>query len=217
MGDEVYMLIYRCKNYLFQIYRLFLVTWFVLWVILTICIRDIANTGDTANLEIVLQQYYRFFYPISLIILMVVTFYPFLEGGGRELFYVNHRFFIFEVLMTFVLLSIVLLASVLIFWNTSLSNPFQFGMKNIIIIFCFAGVCYCLLYTFKSMTVMIILSALFLILTNLNPFGLLNVLQYGITSQTNLELLFFMKEYLIIGVIGFCFGTIMNKRYCKYI
>lgn len=210
------MWINRFKNCFFRIHKVLLSIWVVLWCVITFFAKRELYICDVSDLELVLQQYYTFFYPAGLILLMVVTFYPFLEGEGRELLYAYQRNYAFEALIVLGLMSLLLLFSVLIFWDSVLNNPFQFVLKNIILLLFFTGVCYFLLYAFKRMTIMIIGAVLILLVVNMNPFGLLNVLQYDVKSQTNLELICFMKEHLLIGSACFISAMFINKRYCQY-
>lgn len=210
------MLINGFKNCFFRIHKLFVAIWITLWIILNIFIKQDLDACDTARVELVLQHYYTFFYPAALILLVIITFYPFIEGEGRELLYVHRRLYMYEAFIVFALVSCLMVFSVLVFWHSVLNNAFQFILKNVIVLWFFTGICYFLLYMFKKVAIMIMGAVLILLVVNFNPFGFLDVLQYDVTTQTNFELIWFMKEYLLMGAVCHVLAIVMNKAYCGY-
>lgn len=207
----------RIRNYIFQTYKSFPLFLLFLGGILPALTNRNISTIDITNAELVLQRYHSFFYPICIMYLFVIVFYPYVEGEGRELLYVHQRMHFFEALMLFLSLCMILFFSVFFYWNKVLNCPVQFYIKNIIILWCFLSLCYFLLYAFNNITVMIIGSVLFFLVTILNPLNVLNVLPYEIKTQTNIQIIYSMKEYIIISIVCLLFGLILNKRYHNYI
>ena len=208
------MLQKRIVNSMSRTYKTILLITLILMAILPIIVNTAIKGYDSETAEIILQQNCCFFYPACIIYLIVILLYPAIQEEGKELLYVYQRMYYFEALLPFCILFIFLLLSSIFFWHNIIANPFQFIIKNGILLLSFVNICYGLLYTFKSLTIMIILSVFFFLLSMINPMGLLDVMPYEI--QTNTELLYSMKEYIIISIICFVLGIISNKKYCHY-
>lgn len=210
------MLTKRIQNCIFRIYKSIPFILLLLLVVLPIMVNRNVHASKTAYGELVMQRYHSFFYPACIIYMFIIIFYPYIEGEGREILYVYQRMYFVEALIPFLLLCIILCGSVFFCGRDILDNPFQFYIKNVIILFCFCNLCYFLLFAFNSITVMTIVSVIFFLITVLNPFKILNVLPYDIKIQTIAELLYFMREYIFIGLLCLLSALILNKRYDKY-
>ncbi|MCM1500653.1 MAG: hypothetical protein NC124_19500, partial [Clostridium sp.] len=170
----------RIRNCIFRIYKSIPFIVLLLLVILPMMVHRSIHAANTPEEELVLQQYYSFFYPACIIYMFIIIFYPYIEGEGKEIFYVYQRMYLGEAFIPFLLLCTILCASVVFYGLDILDNPLLFLIKNIIILFCFSGLCYFLLFALNSITMMTIVSVLFFLITVLNPLELLNVLPYNL-------------------------------------
>ncbi len=210
------MLTKRIQNCIFRIYKSIPFIILLLVVILPIMVNRNIHASDTIYEELVLQRYYSFFYPGCIIYMFIIIFYPYIEGEGREVCYVYQRMYFLEALIPFLFLCVILCGSIFLYGNTILENSVLFLIKNVIILFCFCSLCYFLLFAFNSITMMTIVSVIFFLITVINPLAILNVLPYDMKIQTIAELLYFMKEYIFIGVFCLISALILNRRYDKY-
>lgn len=207
---------YRVTNCICRIYKSLFLIILLLWGVMPLLARKALQISGINNAELILQRYYSFFYPGCLIILAAIVFYPYIEGEGRELLYVHQRMYLLEAFIPFIILTVLMMISVYFYWKEVLNHPFQFCIKNMIILFCFTSLCYFFVYAFHSITVMIIICFLFFLAAVLNPLRILNVLQCEEIKQTNWELLYSMKEYILISFICLIIAIILNKIYSKY-
>lgn len=210
------MLWRQLRNMIACTYKSILLLTLLLLVVVPVALRMQLINHSVAVMDNFLQEYYQFFYGAGCIFLFICLLYPYVQGEGRELLYVYYGVPWVELSFLFILLSVELYISVFFWWGSVLSKPFQFYLKNEIIIFFFIAVCYCFLYLFNSIMVMTILAVAVLVITMVNPFHVLETMQYNMEINTNLELIYFMKEYIVIGIILMLGGICFNKRYCKY-
>jgi len=192
---------YRVTNCICRIYKSLFLIILLLWGVMPLLARKALQISGINNAELILQRYYSFFYPGCLIILAAIVFYPYIEGEGRELLYVHQRMYLLEAFIPFIILTVLMMISVYFYWEEVLNHPFQFCIKNMIILFCFTSLCYFFLFFLAAV---------------LNPLKILNVLQYEEIKQTNWELLYSMKEYILISFICLIIAIILNKIYSKY-
>lgn len=206
----------QVKNCLTRIYKFLIVVLTVLLVMDFFAGRAMTSV-DFEYKAVTLQGYYSIFYPCCCILLFAVSFHPFVEQDGRELLYVDRRMrFIEALLPAFILSLYMFLNTWLLFWD-KIEFPLRFGIINLIIIFCYSGLCYGLVYLFSDIMPMIMTGFILMLYTISDYAAYMSVIIYPDRDiHTFGEIIDFMSIYLIIGIVGAVVGFIMNKRYRRY-
>lgn len=209
----------RFKNYFACTYKTVWIPILLLFVVLPIYVYvTFAKSGgtDAIAIENTMQQGISFMYPICVILSTISIFSDCTSGFGRELLYLYQRYRVFEGVVT-LLFYVLCMGLQQCFFGRYLEMPLMFFFKNVLMLVCFSGVCYCSIFLFHNMTQALVFSLLFFLLTLTQPMGLFDLLNYVDNRFGSLyAILFNEKEYLIVGVLSWGCGVFANKYYKWY-
>lgn len=208
---------WRFKNYFFCVYKTIWIPILLIFAVLPayvyICFL---KSGETYEIENIIQQGISFMYPLCVILTMVSLLCDCTDGRGREILYLYQRYKIFESLTT-LLFYVVCMGLQCWFFRKYLIFPLLFFLKNTVMLICFAGIFYFGVFLFHNMTQALVFAVVFFLITLMHPMGMFDLLNYNSNRFDSLSaLVFHEKEYLITGALGWLCGIFANKYYCWY-
>lgn len=177
------------------------------------------SRGSVSEAEYVVQNAMELIYPIGLLSLLVIWLYPYVGEQGREVLYVINRNKLPECMTICFFVVVIMLTTVTLGYRENISNLGLFCTKNILLLLFYFGIAYGSLYAFSSVTAMLLCFFISMITYQMRLLGFGYISHYDLMIEgveTLPQLFCYMKQYIIIAVIGTVIGYVKNRRYWNY-
>lgn len=166
--------------------------------------------------EVVIQYGFTYFYPILVIFFLVLVYQEMIEGAGREMIYLCQRMHMLESVFVFLICSLYLLVSVIVF-RVQLPNASFIFFKYLAVLFGFCCAGYGMCYLFRNITLMILGELTVYLVSITNPFGIMYIFDFDESLPENVLGYFLMtRDFWLLGVAGIVTGLISNYKYKDY-